>query len=172
MDNPYPADTLIHDLIAHPRAATEQEIRLITERIASAPFSTEMQDVPVRDRGRSYLGITLGLHADSLTLHLVRRVIGYEQWAIGTTADAYVGSLRQAVRDPNARLALYQQWGMRDTAVAIAPTRRVLETEQLGSDAEANIIVVYNATRGILISGYQFSAMDTIHIPGDALWLR
>lgn len=165
-------DQLIHELIARPRAVTGEEIRLITERIASAPFSTEIQDVPVRDRGRSYLGITLGLRADSLTLHLVRRVIGDEQWAIGTTADAYVGSLRRAIRDPNAHLALYRQWGMRDMAVAIAPTHRVLEPEQLGPDAEANILVVYNATRGILTSGYQFSMMDAVHIPGDALWLR
>lgn len=171
-DDPHPANRLIHDLITHPRSANEQEIRLIIDRIASAPFNTEIQDVPVRDRGRSYLGITLGLHAESLMLHLIRRVTGDEQRAIGTTADAYVGSLRRAIRDPNARLALYQQWGMRDMAVAIAPTRGTLEPEQLGPDAEENIIVVYNATRGILTSGYQFSTMDTIHIPGDALWLR
>lgn len=41
------------------------------------------------------------------------------------------------------------------THVVIAPTRRALEPAQLGPDAETNIIVVYNATRDILTSGYQ-----------------
>lgn len=171
-DDSYPADQLIHDLIAHPRAATVEEIRLITERIASAPFNTEIQNVPSRERGQTYRGVRLGKRAASLTLHLVRRVVDDEQWAVGTTADAYVESLRRAIRDPHAHLALYRQWGMRDMAAIIAPTRNALGPEQVGPEAEANIIVVYNATRGILTSGYQFSTMDRVYISGDALWLR
>jgi hypothetical protein len=171
-DDSHPADLLIHELIVHPRPATERELQLITDRIASAPFNRDIQNVPARVRGWKYLGVTIGRNADSLFLHLVRRVIGDEQWAVGTTVDEYVESLRRAVRDPMARLALYRQWGARHMAVVIAPTGNVLGPERVGPDAQANIIVIYNATRGILISGYQFSTMDKIHIPGDAIWLR
>lgn len=171
-DDPHPADTLIHDLIAHPRAATEEEIRLITERMASAPFNTDIQRVPRDERGRTYQKITLGARAGSLSLHLFRRVMEDNQWVVGTTAEAYVQSLQRAARDTRNRLVLYRHWQARDLAAVIVPTTNALFPEQLGTKAEPNLFVLYLAHRGILISGYQFSSMETIRIPGDALWLR
>jgi len=163
---------LIHELISHPRAATDPEIRIITDRIANAPFNTAIQKVPAPERDTEYQGITLGPRVDSLTLHLFRRVIGEGQWAVGTTADTYVRCLQRAARVPYARLVLYQQWGDRDLAGVIVPTSSVLDPQQMGPRAEANLFVLYLANSGILVSGYQFSAMNTIRIPGDALWLR
>ena len=171
-DVSHPADRLIHNLIAHPRSAMEQEIRLIIDRIASAPFNTDIQRVQRDERGRTYQAITLGVQADSLTLHLFRRVVEDSQWAAGTTAEAFVQSLQRAARDAHNRVALYRHWQNRDLAAVIVPTENVLTPEQMGPAAEPNLLILYLANRGILISGYQFSSMDTIHIPGDALWLR
>jgi hypothetical protein len=170
-DDSHPADLLIRELIARPRSATEKDVRLIADRVADAPFSMEIQEIPPRERERTYQGITLGKYADSLTRHLFRRIYE-EQWATGTTADAYVRSLHRAVCEPSARIALYQRWGSRDTVAFIVPTRDVLKPRQIGAKAEPNLLVVYEANRGILISGYQFSSMATIRIPGDAIWLR
>jgi len=171
-DDSHPADRLIHDLIAHPRAATEEEIRLITVRIASTPFNRDIQRVQRDERGRTYQAITLGAQADSLTLHLFRRVVGDSQWAVDTTAEGYVQSLRRAARDTRNRLILYRQWQNRNLAAIIVPTENALTLAQMGTKAEPNLFVLYLANRGILISGYQFSSMDTIRIPGDAVWLR
>jgi hypothetical protein len=171
-DGPHPADLLIHALIARPCPATEQEIGLITGRIASAPFNEDMQNVPVLLRGLDYQGVILGTQMTSLALHFIQHVEVEKQWATGTTINAYTDSLHRAVRDPEVRIALYRQWGMRDIAAAIVPTKRVLDSGQMGSGALPNILVVYRADRGMLISGYQFSTMDTVRIPRDAVWLR
>lgn len=72
----------------------------------------------------------------------------------------------------HTRLILYRQWQDRDLVAVIVPTENVLALEQIGAKAEPNLFVLYLANRGILISGYQFSSMDTIRIPGDAVWLR
>ncbi len=171
-DDPHPADRLIHDLIAQPRTATEQEIRLITDRIASAPFSPDIQDVPVRDRGRSYLGITLGIQADSLTYHLFRRTVEEKQWAMGTNG----GSIRAEPSSGGSRsagasraLPAVGDAGRRGGNCA---TNRTLDSQQIGERALPNLLIVYLADRGILLSGYQFSALDKVRIPKDALWLK
>jgi len=171
-DDPHPADLLIHELIARPRPATEQEIRLIIDRIASAPFNRDMQNVPIAQRGLGYRGIIPGAHMTSLALHFIQHVEVERQWATGTTIDAYLESLHRAARDPEVQIALYRQWGMRDIAVAIVPTKRVLDSRQMGPGALPNLLVVYRADRGMLISGYQFSSMDNVRIPKDAVWLK
>lgn len=108
----------------------------------------------------------------SLALHFIQHVEIEKQWAAGTTIDAYIESLHRAARNPEARIALYRQWGMRDIAAAIVPTKKVLDSSQIGSGTLPNLLVVYRADRGMLISGYQFSTMDTVHIPKDAVWLK
>lgn len=171
-DDSHPADRLIHDLIAHPRAATEAEIRLIADRIATAPFNPATQKVSLANRKFDYQGATPGRQTDSLTLHLIQRVMRDRQWAMGTTAMDYLRSLHAATRSESVQIALYRQWEERDIAVVIARTRTVLSEQQLGPRSETNLVVVYRADRGILVSGYQFSTMDKITIPDDALWLK
>jgi hypothetical protein len=168
----HPADQLIQELIARPRTATADEIGQIINRIASAPFDTEMQRVPRALRGLTYQGITLGAEADALTIHLFKRVLADEQWAVGTDATAYLETLRAAVHTPLARLVLYRQWDTRDIAAVITRTGESVDPDRLGAKAEAYLIVLYEANRGILLSGYQFSTMEAIRIPRDALWLR
>lgn len=76
----HPADRLIRELIQTGRAATEDEIERIVERMATAPFDTRIVRVRVAARGVSYRGQTLGARADSLTFHLVKRVALDRQW--------------------------------------------------------------------------------------------
>src|SRR2546429_6729293 len=102
-----PADALIREIILTKRTPIESEIAVILGRMASAPFNRRQMKVPRRDRGHTYRGQTLGERADSLTYHLVKRVVIEEQWALGTTPDDYVEDLHRAVRDPQARLAVY-----------------------------------------------------------------
>src|SRR4051794_29854718 len=83
-------DALIREIILTKRTPTESEIAVILDRMASAPFNPQQMKVPRRDRGHTYRGQTLGERADSLTYHLVKRVVIEQQWAPGTTPDDYV----------------------------------------------------------------------------------
>jgi hypothetical protein len=164
------ADRLIVDLIQAPRAATPGEIALITDRIASAPFSQEQVRVSRDERGVSYMGYTLGVFQDSLVYHLVKRVEIEGQWVYGTTAEAYVADLRAAVRHPAVQIAVYERRGGHIAAV-IAPIEHVVPAQRRGPESESLITVVYAADRGSIITGYQIAQVRTAFIPENALWL-
>ncbi len=166
-----PVDRLIRELIDTGRQATEAEIGRIIERMATAPFDPRVRPVPVKDRGLAYQGRVLGEREDSLFYHLVKRVRIEETWPDGTTADQYLADLRQAVRAPTARLALYKERGGHIAAI-ITPTSTVLREARRGPQAYPNLLVIYSADRGIIVSGYQFSTFARARIPQEARWLR
>lgn len=158
-------------MIATSKEVTDEEIVQIIGRMAGASFDQGKRRVPTRYRGTRYRGRTLGSSAPSLTYHLTKRVVIEEQWAAGTTADQYVADLRQAVRSPSARLALYMR---RSGAIAatVTPTDVVVPPERRGSQPQPQLLVLYSADRGIIISGYQFSILEQTGIPQEARWLR
>lgn len=165
------ADRLIRELIQTARAATPDEIERIIERVATAPFDTRIVRVRVAARGVRYRGQTLGARADSLTFHLMKRVVLDRQWVDGTSADDYVDDLRRAVRDPVARITVYERHGGA-VAATVTPTEQILPPERRGPVAQPHLAVFYSADRGIIVSGYQFSALDQTSIPQEARWLR
>jgi hypothetical protein len=167
----HPADQLIRELVRTGRAATPNEVEQLVERMATAPFDTRVVRVRVAARGVSYRGQTLGARADSLTFHLIKRVALDRQWVDGTTADDYVHDLRRAVRDPGARITVYERHGGAVAAV-VTPTEQILPPERRGPVAQPHLAVFYSADRGIIVSGYQFSALDQTSIPQEARWLR
>jgi hypothetical protein len=169
--NQDPVDRLIQELVHLRRQPAPAEITSILERIATAPFTTDIRRVPQRDRGYSYQGHTLGMRADSLTYHLTKRVVIEEQWAHGTTAAQYLADLRAAVRAPSARLCLYAH-GPETVAVTVAPINEVLPRGRRGSKPQSLVLVIYNASRSALITGYQVSSVAATSIPPGALWLR
>lgn len=171
MYSQHPTDRLIQELIVTRREATDNEIERIVERMATVSFEATERSVPVDDRGASYQGQTLGAKSDPLTYHLIKRVAIDKQWADGTTAEQYVADLRQAVRDPAARLAVYQRRGG-PIAASVTPTARVLPPERQGRRPQPELLVIYAPERGIIISGYQFSRLENTGVPEEARWLR
>lgn len=166
----HPADRLIRDLIRTGRPVTEEEVGRIIERLASAPFDPRTVPVGVRQRGLVYRRVILGARADSVAYHLAQRVLQDKQWAPGTTADQYLDDLRRGVR-ASSRLLVYHRRGGA-IAATVTPTDDVVPVTRRGSRALANLLVIYAADRGTIISGYQFSALDKIGIPQEARWLR
>lgn len=71
---PHPVDALIRDLLASGREATADDIARIVDRIVTAPFEPRTRRVPMRQRGLTYEGRTLGAREASLFYHLVKRV--------------------------------------------------------------------------------------------------
>lgn len=143
----------------------------IVERMATASFSREIRRVPGKDRGFTYRGVTLANRADSLTYHLVKRVVIEEQWAPGTTTTRYVADLRHAVRAPSARLAVYAT-GDERIAVTVTPTAQVVPSRRRGVRPERHVLVIHSATKGIIVTGYQVSSVSATSIPEGARWLR
>ena len=83
----HPADRLIRELIQTRRDGEANEIERILDRIATAEFDSRIVRVPVAERGVSYGNRRLLARDDSLFVHLVRRVVINQEWAMGTTAD-------------------------------------------------------------------------------------
>lgn len=167
----HPTDRLIRELIRARRAATPREVEWIVDRMATAPFNPAIVPVKLRHQGLAYQGRTLGSHADSLTYHLVQRVVADDQWRAGTTAEQFVADLRAVVRAPGSRLAVFERRGG-GVAVTIAPTNGITPPMQTGGGALPHLIVVYAADRGCIITGYQFSKLDQLGIPEGAQWLK
>ena len=167
----HPTDQLIRELVQTRRRATPREIEQIIERMATAPFTPDLVRVPSHERSLRYLGRYLGARADSLAYHLAKRVLVDRQWAEGTTEQQYLADLRRAVRAPSSRLLLYIRHG-RFVAATITSTRRVLPPGRRNRRTRPRLLVVYLADRGIILTGYQFGALDALDVPEDALWLK
>lgn len=167
----HPVDRLIREIIQIGQGAIGTEVREVLNHIASAPFSMEERRVPGRDRGLGYAGQTLESRADSLTYHLIKRVIGEEQWAHSTTANEYVADLHRAAQSPDARLLVY--FGRNEHfAVVIAQTADAVPSSRLGPTSESNILVVYSADSGTIATGYQFSDVTMLNFPAVVQWLK
>lgn len=139
--------------------------------MASAPFSQEMRRVRMADRGLSYLGSTLQRDAPSLLYHLVKRVLVEEQWATGTTSAEYLADIRHAVEWPGAGVQVYRRWN-ENFAATITPTIEIVPPERRGPQWRPNLFVVYSADESAIVTGYMFSTLAHINVPGDVLWLR
>ncbi len=138
----YPADQLIPELLATERPASATEVQQVLNRMAAVPFDQRVLPVPVKLRGASYLGGTLGAREPALLSHLAQRVIEDEQWVDGTTEAEWLADLRKAVRDPTARLAIYPRHGG-TLAATLTATHRVVPRHRRGEDALPWLFVVY-----------------------------
>jgi hypothetical protein len=167
----HPDDVLIRQLAVTGRQATSEEIARIAQRVATAPFDERIRKVPVKNRGLTYRGVALGERAASLDYHLVKRVVVEGQWAEGTTGEQYVADLRRAASLPHARVVVYEDRGGA-VATVIAPRSDVAPDICPGPDPQALVVVIHSADRGIMVTGYQASGLDTLRIPEGAQWLR
>ena len=167
----HPVDELIRRLIRTADDATAEELRSIVDRIATAPFDPRLRPVPFQWRGQVVQGRALGQWDDALTVHWLQHVLIEQQWLPETTPDEYLASLRRGVRSPHAAVALYRRRGGH-VAITATPTVAILRSRRHGEGRLQQLLVVYSADRGIVITGYQFSHLEAIGIPGNAQWLN
>ena len=151
--------------------ASLEDIDRIVQRIATAPFNQRPTRVILRERGMVYGDIVLRRMANPLELHLVKRVVDEEQWAVGTTADEYLNELRAAVLHPHAHIMVYERAGDL-VAATISPTDEVVPASHQGVNAEPNLLVVASARHGSVLSGYMFSVIEKLNLPERIRWLR
>ena len=168
----HPVDALIVRLVRdHQTVATPDDVAAIVERIATAPFSRRLVRVPVRVRGLTYGDIVVERLTDALNYHLVKRVRIDFQWAEGTTAAQLLRDLRAAAQSPQASLLVYARSGD-ICAATMTPTRRVVPLHRLGPESLPNLLVVYSALQGTLVTGHMFSTIERVNLPEAIRWLR
>jgi len=164
-------DRLIRELVDKERPATEAEIAAIVVRMANAPFDPRTVPVSPALRGLTYAAQTLGAHAPSLDVHLVKRIMVERQWAYGTTAAQYLSDLRRAVRAPKTRVIAYIRRGGYIVS-ALSHTASVLTPSRRGTGTLPLLLGVYSTDRGMIVSGYQVSTIEQAGIPQEARWLN
>jgi hypothetical protein len=167
----HPADRLIRELVSTGRRATGDEIAQIVEQMAAAPFHRAVLLVARHLRGLAFQGRAIGDREDALTCHLIKRVVTDRQWAEDTSTADYLADLRRAVRAPAARLALYSRRGGH-IAVTLAPTADAVPDARRAASSLPEILVVYSADRGMIVTGYQVSSLSQTGIPAEARWLK
>lgn len=108
------------------------------------------------------------LSADSLEGHLEKRKID-GQWAVSTTADEYLLDAQSAARSASTVAVYFRRGG--SLAALVGSTADIVPTSRLGPRCQPNLLVVYSADRGKVISAYQFSSLAQLALPGDTRWL-
>jgi hypothetical protein len=166
----HPVDRLIRELMQIGQRVDQRKVELILNRMARAPFNPRAEPARTDELGLRCQGRTVQRRNESLFVHVVRRVVMDEQWAFGVTEAQYLDDLRRAIRDPSARLALYQRRGGH-IAATLTPTANAVSLARRGSRARNWLWVVYSADRGIIVSGYQVSSRDELSIPRETRWL-
>jgi hypothetical protein len=137
-------------LVASPRQVTAAERTSIVRHIASAEFNRDGVTTEEQIRGLTYLGRTVEPWADSLFVHLVRRVLVQRQWADGTTEAMYLADLREAVLHTAADVRL----GLASALPTVQITAPLtVPEERRGPRAQPWIVVIYAPNRDRLVSG-------------------
>jgi hypothetical protein len=166
----HPADRLIRDLIATGRDASDDEVRVILDRIATAPFSRNLYKVPVEHRGQLFAGRALGAREPSLRYHLFERVALNGLWSEETTEEDYAADLSRVARSARVSLAIYWRRGG-PIGLVVAPTADVVPVDRRGARAKLYTGAFYSVDWGTIVSGYQFDSLDEVSIPEEARWL-
>src|SRR5436305_15123764 len=97
--------------------------------MVTAPFNPAAVPVVPHHRGLTYQRRRLGARADSLTYHLIQRVVVEGHWIAGTTREQYLEDPRRAVTAPSARVALYPRRGD-SIAATVTPTADAVPLER------------------------------------------
>jgi hypothetical protein len=57
-------------------------------------------------------------------------------------------------------------------AATISTTDDIVPTSRRGVNAEPNLLVVFSARHGSVLSGYMFSTIEKLNLPERIRWLR
>lgn len=159
---------IIKELASGSRSPTQAEYESLISAIVQAPFSRETklaedwsrQDYPIIGEpypGRPGVVISPEMALTSLVAHTAKRIVD-GGWRAGTTPEQYLADLRQAAGHATARLRVgydaargRSYWKMGTATDIQACTASLV---MVNAAPGKSILVVYNAERNHLQSGY------------------
>jgi hypothetical protein len=167
--SPNETDRLVRRLIRSGRVATAQEVEQIAGRVAQAPFNTGLV-LSGDEANVEYLGRTTKDRDDAGWVHLVKRVETEKQWRNGTSLNEYVSDLQRVAINAE-KIAVYRRRGG-SIVLLWARTDEVIAEDHKGLNAKSEIITIYSADRGMIITGYQIKHISEVSLGENLQWLR
>lgn len=165
-------DTAIVDILARARSPVVEDTQAIITRMASSPFNSRRRDLskPLVALVQAH-GYTLDEQPTELTHHWAKHVLGDGQWTAVTTKDMYVNDLQRAIRHDSSRFFVRQSMSGERIAIAVAQSAEIVPTSRRGRAFGPELLVVYSADIGKIISGYMVaSSLENVSRPGT-IWL-
>lgn len=169
-------DQLIIDIIVNQRVPTATERREIIAHIGSANFRNSKVRVDSTLVGLQINNTTIPSKLPSLHAHWLKRVYIDLEWAQSCDAATYLQDLRQAVMNIGA---IHFGYAI-DKLDPGNPTTQYfvgcccdnnIPDQNKGAQHKPLIYVVYSASHGAIVTGYQMNSLDDIKVRGDIVWL-
>lgn len=151
----HPVDVAIREILQGQRSSRSIDVDAVIERLASVTFKTGRRRLPQPLLALMHWhGYSTGRPMTELTFHWAKHALGDRQWSAATTETVCLEDLRRVVRHPKSRLLLRRTRASTYLAFVIADTVNVVPLERLGPDHGPEILVVYDAGIGKILSGY------------------
>lgn len=169
----HPVDVAIRDILQAQRPPSVSDAGAVVERMASATFKTGRRRLPQPLLELMSLhGYSTDQRMTELTFHWAKHVLGDGQWSPEIDEVTYLEHLRRVVEYPESRLFLQRRNHRSSAAIAIANTVDIVPPELCGSGGGTEIVVVYSADLGKILSGYMIDTSLTITSEPRTIWLR
>lgn len=173
-DEPIPPliDIVIRDIIARRHTPTTGDVERIIERMRTSTFSLARRDIaaPLRTLMIEH-GHEVPARGNDLIYHWAKHALGDRQWTPQTTVTDQ-DDLQRAVLDPASRLLVRHAYSGHDVTMIVATTDRVIPASRLGEHPGPEVIVVYPATVGRILSEYMVAASQPLTESPSTIWLR
>ena len=166
-------DALIRQLISGDRIPSEQDAADILDHIAGSTFYMGRRNIPrpLQDLMREQ-GYPVPERGDDLIYHWAKHVLGARQWTPETTAAEYFRYVIDAVVHPDVRLITQVARSGHHVAVAICSVHGVVPIFRWGPQVGTDLIVVYSADVGRIVSAYMTASASQITSRAGTVWLR
>lgn len=164
----HPIDALILKIVQTQRPPTRKDLEKILIHISVAPFRPDKVKVPSLLKNQTLQGHTFSnTKDDSLIVHWGKRIILDREWASSVTPNGYETDLRLAI---NQHTALHFGHTVTQGVQVGTIAENFLTEARTGAGRKPYIYVIYSATHGSLLTGYQTEA-NNIKCGGDMIWL-
>jgi hypothetical protein len=163
--------SLLFSLIEDPRHASDDELKSIRKWFSQLSFDPWDMPVPRNMQGITIEQEPLSGRDSSIRIHLAKRMFVEGQWSTSTTLHDYVSDLRRAVQHESARFAVYARRAGY-ILICVVPATAIVPEARRGAVLLEHLLVVCSINRGVILTGYTFSSLETTGIPEDARWLN
>lgn len=168
-----PIDGIVKGILDGSRQPTGEDVSAIITRMATAPSDARRRDLsqPLLDLIRQH-GQNAPAWPTEFTHHWAKHVLGDGQWESSTSEAIYFHDLRQAILHPRSRLVLHRLPNGRSRAIVITYTSHIIPLERLGPKYGPELVVVYSADTGKILTGYMVKFSSDITSRPGTIWLR
>jgi hypothetical protein len=156
-------DDLIRSLVSGDRAPAEEDAVDILNHTAGSTFFMGRRNIPrpLQDLMREH-GYAVPERGDDLIYHWAKHVLGDEQWTPDTTAADFLKNAMDAIVHPDVRLIVQRTRAGHRVAVAICSVENVVPFVRWGPRVGNDLLVVYSADVGRIVSAYMTSSTSQI----------